>query len=238
MISIFDYLKETLPTDHARQTRAIDIAGELVAGIKPDVIVDLGCGTGVTYDFFREHAPGARWIGVDIEESPEVNQRVRRDVEFRTYDGVNLPFADASLDFIFSNQVFEHVRYPEKLLADISRVLRRGGTFVGQTSQLEPYHSYSLWNFTVYGFKRICEDAGLKVKQFRPGIDGHTLVERAFKGRSKEYSQWFNTESPKNKEIESLAMAEGRRINIINFRKLMNCGQFCFICIKPDDDAK
>jgi ubiquinone/menaquinone biosynthesis C-methylase UbiE len=238
MISIFDYLKETLPTDHARQTRAIDIAGELVADIKPNVIVDLGCGTGVTYDFFREHAPGAHWIGVDIEESPEVNQRVRKDVEFRTYDGVNLPFADASLDFIFSNQVFEHVRYPEKLLADISRVLRFGGTFVGQTSQLEPYHSYSLWNFTLYGFKTICDDAGLKVTQYRPGIDGHTLVERAFKGRSKEYSQWFNDESPKNKEIESLAMAEGRRINIINFRKLMNCGQFCFICTKPDDFAK
>lgn len=235
MISIYDYMKTTLPRDHARQTRAIDIAGELIAHIRPHTIVDLGCGTGGTYDFFKEHAPGIHWIGVDIEESPEVSQRMRRDIEFRTYDGVNLPFADASLDFIFSNQVFEHVRYPEKLLTDINRVLRHGGVFVGQTSQLEPYHSYSFWNFTVYGFKHICEDAGLKVKQFRPGIDGHTLVERAFKGHPEEYSQWFRNESPKNKEIEDLAMAEGLGIHIINFRKLMNCGQFCFVCIKPDN---
>lgn len=41
---------------------------------------------------------------------------------------------------------------PESLLADVTRVLRPGGAFVGSVSCLEPYHSFSYWNFTPYGW--------------------------------------------------------------------------------------
>jgi len=131
--------------------------------------VDFGCGVGTSLDFFSKTLAGTKWTGVDIEESPEVNARTRTDGEFFTYDGVNLPFEDSSFELIYSNQVLEHVRYPEKVLAEISRVLTADGVFIGQTSQLEPYHSFSIYNFTVYGFKTICEDNGLEVDLLRPG---------------------------------------------------------------------
>jgi hypothetical protein len=66
---------------------------------------------------------------------------------------------------------FEHVRHPEELLSDIARVLRPGGQSIGSTSQLEPYHSLSLWNYTPYGFRVLVEGAGLKLDKIRPSID-------------------------------------------------------------------
>ncbi|MEZ5656089.1 MAG: class I SAM-dependent methyltransferase [Sphingobium sp.] len=228
--SIYDLMKEFIPNDHCRQSRASEMAKNIIAKKKPQMIVDLGCGAGNSVDFFRKCAPQARWVGVDIEQSPEVMQRIREDADFLSYNGVDLPFEDGSVDFIYSNQVLEHVRFPERLLRDVRRVLSSDGIFVGQTSQLEPYHSFSYWNFTVFGFTQICRDAGLRITELRPGIDARTLFERTYKGRPPEYSKWFSEESPLNQEIEYNAKLQSKRNSIINFRKLQNCGQFCFVC--------
>jgi ubiquinone/menaquinone biosynthesis C-methylase UbiE len=189
--TLYDYLKPSIPADHCRQSRATELVmARIRAGFKAVQVLDLGCGAGNTIDFFKKCLPDAKWVGVDIEESPEVAQRRRNDAEFVTFDGVNLPFADGQFDLIFSNQVLEHARLPEQLLAQVHRVLSPDGLFIGQTSQLEPYHSFSYWNFTVFGFKIICEAADLELIELRPGIDGMTLTKRAYLGRPAEYSKW------------------------------------------------
>ena len=162
---------------------------------------------------------------------PEVSQRTRTDGEFVTFDGSTLPFEQDSFELIYSNQVLEHVRYPEKLLQDVARVMPKNGLFIGQTSQLEPYHSYSYWNFYRFSaLKKICEEAGLNLIEVRPGIDGMTLIERSFLGRPKSYSKWFSEESPLNVKIGRKAKFSGKSIQVANFRKLMYCGQFSFVC--------
>jgi hypothetical protein len=99
---------------------------------------------------------------------------------------------------------------------------------------LEPYHSFSIFNFTPYGFKVVCEDSGLEVKLMRPGIDGITLTERIVRERPSYYNQWFSNESPVNVEIERFAKKDNASIAAINFRKLIVCGQFAFHCVpKP-----
>ena len=153
--------------------------------------------------------------------------KVQQDGRFVTYDGYELPFPDRSFPLVYSYQVLEHVRKPELALREVARVLEPDGLFIGQTSQFEPYHSYSLWNFTVYGFKRILEDAGLQLAELRPGIDGFTLMRRTYEGRPPEMSKYFSQESPVNEEIERAA--EGKRVAIRNYRKLLFCGQFIFV---------
>ena len=230
MRTVIKYLRPSVPNDHSHQCRAIEMARLAVLDKRPRTIVDLGCGEGLTADLFRQWAPDSRWIGVDIEASPEVAKRVRSDVEFVAFDGVILPFESGSVDLIFCNQVLEHVRYPEDLLKEVARTLSEDGKFIGQTSQLEPYHSFSYWNFTVYGFKRICEDAGLEVIELRPGIDGSTLFQRSYLRKPPEYSKWFVEESPINREIEEVVSARGLGVRPANMRKLKFCGQFCFSC--------
>ncbi|WP_376742663.1 class I SAM-dependent methyltransferase [Ensifer canadensis] len=231
MLNIYDYLKDAVPDDHCRQTSALSVAETYIKnGFSPKKIVDLGCGTGSSADHFKRLLPTSHWAGIDIEVSPEVLQRTRSDVEFLTFDGVNIPFIDSSVDFVYSNQVLEHVRHPEKLLKDVARALSDSGKFIGQTSHLEPYHSYSLWNFTPYGFKTICEDAGLRLVELRPCIDGKTLCERSFANDKSSYNKWFSTESPMNFEIEEIARKEGTSNRAINIRKLLASGQFSFVC--------
>ena len=234
----YQYLRSALPADHTQQQRATDMVNDhFTKSPHPKTMLDFGCGVGSSIDFFTSALPSTKWVGVDIEISPEVNARTRTDGEFHSYNGTDLPFEDSSFGLVYSNQVLEHVRYPEKVLAEISRVLTDDGVFIGQVSQLEPLHSYSIFNFTVYGFKRVCESNGLNVQLLRPSIDGMTLIERSYKERPKHLNQWFASESPINLEIERIAQKEKRSIQVINFRKLIHAGQFGFVCNKVTADS-
>jgi SAM-dependent methyltransferase len=228
MREFYSYLDGVVPRDHSGQATAPALLERrLKAGFQPKRVLDFGCGNGRSIDLFARLAPFAEWNGVDIEFSPEVASRTREDGKFFTYDGVNLPFASGEFDLIYSFQVLEHCRKPEAVLGEIRRCLNKGGLFIGQTSQFEPYHSYSLWNFTVYGFKVIMEDAGLRILELRPGIDGFTLMRRTYENRPDYLSCFFSSESPVNWEIEqSLRQQTAKQRNL---RKLHFSGHFVWV---------
>ncbi len=236
MDSLAHLVGDHIPEDHARQYRSQDYLRDAMdSGDGPPLMVDLGCGVGGSAVFARRYKPDIRWVGVDIMESGFARQIEGEQVVL--YDGVNLPFADDSIPLIYSNQVFEHVRHPEPLLREIRRVLEPGGAFIGSTSQLEPYHSWSLWNYTIYGFKVLVEDAGLVLEEIRPGIDGIALVQRQWFGRRREHSAWYAS-SPLNVQIDQEDKARGRRIKETNTRKLQYCGQFAFRVRKPGGEPR
>ncbi len=124
-------------------------------------MLDLGCGSGDSVDLFRARDPRVEWVGLDIEGSREVGERTRDDARFETFDGVAIPFDAASFDLVYCKQVLEHVRRPAPLLAEVARVLSPDGLFAGSTSQFEPFHSMSVWNYTPVGFALLLGDAGL-----------------------------------------------------------------------------
>ena len=222
-------MQDCIPNDHARQVSATYYLDEAMsARDAPDVVVDLGCGPGTSAELFRRHDPHVRWVGIDIGDSPESRNRATGEDLVVIYDGVHLPLGTNSVPLIYSKHVFEHVRQPRELLLEITRVLRPGGTFIGDTSQLEPYHSLSLWNYTPYGFRVLVEEAGLTLEEIRPGIDGITLIRRAYDGRPPEYSKYFVSASPLNEEIDAWGRETKRRPALINLRKLTFCGQFAF----------
>lgn len=227
-MDLWKSLEPVIPNDHCRQMTAPTVLETHVkSGFQPDTVLDFGCGDGRSIDLFARLLPSAKWIGVDIESSPEVASRVRSDGQFVTYDGENLPFPNANFDLIYTYQVMEHVRKPETVLQEIARVMKSQGLFIGQTSQFEPYHSYSLWNFTVYGFKRILEDAGFCLLELRPGIDGFTLMRRTYENRPPYLNNYFSKESPINQEIELIESSKS--IQQRNFRKLWFSGQFTWV---------
>ena len=167
-----DLLGPRIPGDHSRQV----LADHYAARLRPARVMDLGCGAGDSVDLFRALNPDVHWVGVDVEDSPEVSGRTRTDAEFVTFDGQRLPFEDASFDLVYCKQVLEHVESPHELLREVARVLKPDGSFAGSTSQLEAFHSRSIFNWTPYGFTVAAEDAGLEVVELRPVIDGLTLV--------------------------------------------------------------
>jgi SAM-dependent methyltransferase len=229
MATLWELLKDCIPDDHARQVTSRYYLDEAMRSPgRPDRVVDLGCGRGTSAALFRRYDPQLRWLGVDIRDSPEARQRTPGGDPVLYYDGVRLPFRSDRVPLIYSHQVFEHVSHPRELLAEIGRVLSPGGLFIGSTSQFEPYHSYSLWNYTPYGFRVLVEEAGLALQQIRPSLDGIALIMRSYDDRAPEYSRYWSEESPLNNEIDTWARKSRRRPALVNLRKLTYCGQFAF----------
>src|SRR5262249_35622039 len=143
---------------------------------RPWRVLDLGCGPGNSVDIFRARDPDVQWIGLDVADPHE--HPTRTDAEFANFDGVVIPFEDEYFEPVSAKQVFERVRYPAQLLAHVRRVLARGGYLAGSTSQLEPFHTLSMWNYTPLGFAKLVQEAGLSLLEIRPGIDGLVLIAR------------------------------------------------------------
>ncbi len=90
-------------------------------------ILDVGCGDG---HFASVVFPEGVDVGLDpgMDEAVESRGRGVYRLVVRA-DSNGLPFADASFGSVFSNCVFEHIPDIEKTIAEIARVLRRGGRF-------------------------------------------------------------------------------------------------------------
>ena len=224
-----ELLGDRIPADHSRPVLADHYAGRLRARR----VMDLGCGAGDSIDLFRSVDPEVSWVGVDIERSPEVAARTRGDAEFVTFDGRRLPFDDGSFDFVYCKQVLEHVEHPRDVLAEVARVLRPGGHLAGSTSQLEAFHSFSIFNWTPYGFTRVAEEAGLEVIELRPVIDGFTLVTWRALGLPRFFYRWWARESPPYRAIELAARAARLDARTRNQIKLVLAGQFAFLARRP-----
>jgi ubiquinone/menaquinone biosynthesis C-methylase UbiE len=106
--------------------------------INPDelegkVLLDLGSFTGGRLCSWFETYKLGKGVGIDInplfkQASEEfAESRGIKNIEFFTGVGEALPFADNSIDFIVSTDVFEHVQDLQQVLSECYRVLKKGG---------------------------------------------------------------------------------------------------------------
>ena len=182
---LYQSIRDYLPRDHSRhQSLECYLAGCIPMLPESARVLDLGCGEGNSIELFQRLSAGIVWRGVDLEDSPEARQRLHGNENISIFNGVDLPYPDNSFDLIFCRQVLEHARHPDALIADALRVLKPDGLFVGSVSYLEPYHSYSIFNFTPYGIVRVFADAGFRLTEIRPGNDASAVMLRQMFNRS------------------------------------------------------
>jgi SAM-dependent methyltransferase len=226
-------LRPAIPTNVSPQVLADALVPEVLAGApRGALVIDLGCGRGDSVDLFRAVDPSVRWVGLDLAGSREFEERSRSDADFRTFDGLVLPFADASVDAVFCKQVLEHVEHPHEVLRDVARVLRPGSRFAGSTSHLEPYHSRSVGCWTPYGLKRLLESTGFQLELLLPGIDALTLIGRSLT-RARWFDGWWSRRSPFNAFVDGLGRVLRWDAEDRNTVKLQFSGQFAFVARRP-----
>jgi SAM-dependent methyltransferase len=91
-------------------------------------VLDLGCRSGALTRHFLD---GNAVVGLDVDRAALAKaealgiETVEADVEDP------LPLPDESFDAVVAGELLEHLRFPEALVAEVRRVLRTEGVFVG-----------------------------------------------------------------------------------------------------------
>ena len=108
---------------------------------KEKTALDVGCGGGILAEEFA--AAGFRVTGIDPSENSirtALNhaKQNRLNIHYETGTAEKLPYLDNSFDVVYCCDVLEHVRDLNKSVAEISRVLKRGGVFFFDTINRTP----------------------------------------------------------------------------------------------------
>lgn len=102
-----------------------------------ECILDIGCGDGY-YDMIIAQ-PGARVVGIDINEKPLAKARrlyTGEQFEFLYMNAEEMNFNGASFDKVVSFCVIEHFNNDDRAIQHIARVLKPGGSFVFSADSL------------------------------------------------------------------------------------------------------
>lgn len=90
-------------------------------------------------------------INLDIEKMPNI------DV---VGDGHFLPFKNDTFDAVILEAVLEHVKYPNKVISEVTRILKPGGWICVAVPFIQGYHAspYDYQRYTIYGLESLLSD--------------------------------------------------------------------------------
>jgi SAM-dependent methyltransferase len=132
--------------------------------------LDVGCGQKPYETLFRS----SRYIGLELD-SPATRQNNKVDFY---YDGTMFPFQSGEFDSIVLNQVLEHVFDPSRFLAEVSRVLKKGGTVLLTApfvwDEHEQPHDYA--RYSSFGLSSLLKNNGFVIIEQRKSVNDIRVV--------------------------------------------------------------
>lgn len=116
--------KKILNTVHGRmvfQRRIRVLCDHISAALGASgTVLDLGCGDGSLASAVMERKPGLAFRGIDVFVRP------RTVIPVEVFDGVTIPAASGSFDWVTIVDVLHHTDNPGLLVAEAARVARKG----------------------------------------------------------------------------------------------------------------
>ncbi len=110
--------------------------------------LDLGCGTGEMLKLILQKDRHKELYGIDLSEEmlAVANAKLPEQVRLFLGDSESLPFPDNSFDVVYCNDSFHHYPAPQKVLREVHRVLKQGGTFL-MGDCWQPFVGRAIMNF-------------------------------------------------------------------------------------------
>lgn len=94
--------------------------------LKPQSILDVGCGEGFVLEKFRENKIGKELVGIDFSERAiQIGRKLHPSLSLRPGTAYHIPFKANSFDLVICSEVLEHLQYPEKAMAELERVTKK-----------------------------------------------------------------------------------------------------------------
>lgn len=138
----FDKYAKNYRTVHNENLKITGASSEYFAELKvfeikqtekdiPLLVLDVGCGDGLSEFYFRKHFPTSRLEGIDVSEESiyEAKAKGISNAGFTVFNGMNIPFQSNVFDLVIVASVLHHIRFDYHLLLvnEIRRVLKMGG---------------------------------------------------------------------------------------------------------------
>jgi ubiquinone/menaquinone biosynthesis C-methylase UbiE len=132
-------------------------------------VVDIGCGQGLNRAIVE--SVGGEWIGVEPFEG---------GAHTVVADAQNLPFANESFDVVIMDAVLEHIPDASKAFAEVGRILKPNGVFIGYVAFMECFHEISYSHLSYKALEHFSKINGMKLEKIAGGtnfgIDYHSKV--------------------------------------------------------------
>jgi ubiquinone/menaquinone biosynthesis C-methylase UbiE len=159
-------------------------------------VLEIGAGAGSVARQLLSRNPDLAWVAMDIDplmtRAAATRLRGFPNASVRTADATAMPFADDSFDSVVSCLMLHHLIDWERAIAEVARVLRPKGAFVGydlvRTPLASLFHRLDGSPHRLIAprdFRNECAKNGLTVT-LRPRLLGHVMQFVA----SKEEISW------------------------------------------------
>ena len=150
------------------ETRALK--RELIDSIRGDErisILDVGAGSGTLLSYLRDKLPGiqVQTLGLELSRESAIGIRDNRHIAVRG-NALALPFADSSIDYVFSTLVLHHLTdsLAIELIREMRRVARRKLILIDLERSMFSYVMFKLLgNLFLQRFTR--DDGALSIKR-------------------------------------------------------------------------
>lgn len=131
-------------------------------------------------------------------------------------DAADIPVASETFDAAMCVNVLEHVPYPDKIIFEIARILKRGGVLLliapfWSTTHFAPYHFSS--GFDIYWYEKIIKDAGMVIEEIAPVGDYYTCIYKELT-RLTQIMEVYNQEKPDTELEEGLKVVRQRLLEL------------------------
>jgi SAM-dependent methyltransferase len=170
---------------------------DLVSLPSTGLLLDVGCGSGQTLEWFERLHPDWRTVGLDL--APEGLAAARaRGLKILRASALDVPLSSQSADLVITLDVLQHVPLGGgdiTMLSEIARVLKPGGyLFVRTNAQAFPHTADDpIFHFHKYRpteLRRKLADAGFRIVRLSRvnAVLGLAEIRRELKARNQKHS--------------------------------------------------